>query len=726
MRTRSATWLAALFGGAISAACASPTNPSDSAEGADSSAASTTTAASATPKALPPTAREGSTIARAPQNDALYIADEDHSALRVVPLPLTQDAKVTTIPMPGRPAQIIALDDRVLVTVRDLHAEGVGALVILKRDANLGLNEISKTPLPADAWGIAIAPDASFALISSAWAARVSVVDLAAHPRTQEPQIPKIRATLDVGREPRGITILPDGKRAYVSHLVGSAITRIDALDGPSPRASRLDFPAAPLRAADGVKLSASLGYAVVPSPQGERLFFPRHALGALGPVAWFGTAAVDVWLTRTDAPLVPPPPPRPPRGLTAVGTFGHRYLEKGASEFIQPRAAVYRPRARSLLIASEGTDWLVELDALMTDPTLGLMRSYPLGQKTKSDHYNVATRAGAPSGIALSEDEDLAFVHCRSTDDVVAVRLVQGEGEYSALPPTTVRLVSDPGDESFALGRALFYDATDEITSGGLACAGCHPDGRDDGHVWHEAQFDDDERQTSVTNFIGSSTSIEALDAASRGTGDEACDTRSSFAPVTIEDEGRRVGHARQTPMLAGRVAARGPYGWRSESPSLAARIVAEFGLHRWLGGSGEPRERKARATHLAKFLRKGLVSPPRASRPLTGEEQRGKALFESAETRCATCHVPSSGFAGRAAAPLPQPTPAPGFASEESAAFKTPSLLYVGGTPPYFHDGRYPTLEALVEESADTMGKTSQLSADERRALVAYLKTL
>jgi cytochrome c peroxidase len=48
------------------------------------------------------------------------------------------------------------------------------------------------------------------------------------------------------------------------------------------------------------------------------------------------------------------------------------------------------------------------------------------------------------------------------------------------------------------------------------------------------------------------------------------------------------------------------------------------------------------------------------------------------------------------------------------------------VGLTAPYFHDGSAKTLEELVERNGDRMGKTSQLSTNERRALVAYLRTL
>ena len=136
--------------------------------GASNAAPSGSISIVAAPKFPPATAREGSTIARGPQDDVLFVADEDHRALRVLPLPLSDDTKVTTISVPGRPAQVIASRDRVLVTVRDMP-DGMGALVVLKRDGLVGLNETARIPLPADAWGLALSPDESFVVVTSAW-----------------------------------------------------------------------------------------------------------------------------------------------------------------------------------------------------------------------------------------------------------------------------------------------------------------------------------------------------------------------------------------------------------------------------------------------------------------------------------------------------------------------------------------------------------------------------
>jgi cytochrome c peroxidase len=105
---------------------------------------------------------------------------------------------------------------------------------------------------------------------------------------------------------------------------------------------------------------------------------------------------------------------------------------------------------------------------------------------------------------------------------------------------------------------------------------------------------------------------------------------------------------------------------------------------------------------------------------------EERGHALFLSPETRCAGCHVPETEYTDRVAVPLRALPTLPGFSEEQDRAFKTPSLLYVGGTAPYFHDGSAATLEQLVDGNADRMGKTEHLSPEDRAALVAFLRTL
>ncbi len=706
------------------AACTSSRAPSDSTASAPSASSSASVSSVVVQeKPLPPTAREGSTVTRAPQDDVLFVADEDHQSIHILPFPIFEDTAATTIALPGRPAQVLASRDRVIVSIRELP-EGGGALVLFKREGKLGLKETARVALSADAWGLALAPDESFVVVTSAWSARVSVVDLATA---------KVRSVVNVGREPRGVTILPDGKRAYVSHIAGAAITRIGDLDGATPTVTKFDLPAAPHR--EGGTTNASLGYSVVQNVRGDRLFFPRHALGtAIGD--WYGSAAVDGWLPINDTPLAAPLNKKPLQAVVNSSEGDSIYagpgLRPGTDAFVQPRAAVYRASEKTILVASEGTDTLVELDALIQDPTFGVLRTYDLG-RFENKFYHVATRCGAPSGIALSSNEQVAYVYCRTTDELMALRLVPVRSGQRVVPPVVVRLVEPkptPEEESYRLGRLLYYNATDRVTSENMACAGCHPDGRDDGHVWHEARFSSSAFEENFTNFMASMDSFGAIHERATVTGAYGCGAMMPFEAVDIsQDKDENItgmGHPRQTPMIAGRVSAPGPYGWHAESETLVARLEGGFGLHRWRLGEGTSDNRKARAGHLAKFIREGLVPPQALKRELSEEEKKGKTIFDSETAQCAKCHVPATGFTDRIPMPVGEPPVLPGFIQEENIAFKTPSLLFVQGTAPYFHDGRYASLQELIEKNADKMGKTAHLSAEEKKALVAYLETL
>ncbi|WP_437339344.1 hypothetical protein [Sorangium sp. So ce394] len=644
--------------------------------------------------------REGGALARAAREDALYVADEDHGVVRVVPLPLDPARPGAGVPAPGRPAQVLALggrEARVLATVRD-----PGLLLIFRPDASAGLVEVGRVPLPADAWGIAVTPDEKTAIVTSAWTHKVSAVDLEAG---------RARWTVDVAREPRGVAVLPDGSAAYVSHLVGADLTRIDDLGG-APRVRRVALPASPLRAPSGARLAASLGYALALSEDGRRLFAARHALGAMGHAAWFGAATVDVLITGRDEPLAPPHHGNLPVLRSAfaeqVITPESVITLPGASvtPVTQPRAAVYRKRARTLLVAGEGDDLVLEVDATAVDPTLAIVKSYPVGGRY-DPHIRVAGTCGAPTGLALSADEATAWVFCRSTGDVAALRLrdpaAEGpaaEGPAAEGPAALVHLADDPLGPEVAKGRRLFYNALDGTVSGNLGCAGCHPDGRDDGYVWREATFSTADGEHA--NFVG--------------------------RPENIPEVAKRKGFPRRTPMLAGNVGAAGPYGWHGESEDLVGRLQTGMGLHRWGGLPIDHTQAglAARATYLAMFLRRGLVTPPRGDGAPDERAKRGREIFHSDEAKCSRCHVPASDYTDRTAYPMPKRPPLPGYDEDPRPEYKTPSLRFVGGRPPYLHDGRAGTLAELIEQNADWMGKTSHLSPEDRAALVAFLETL
>jgi len=572
-----------------------------------------------------------------------------------------------------------------------------GLLLAFRPDPAAGLVETGRVSLPPDAWGLAVTSDARRALVTSPWSARVTLLDLDGL---------KVVATATTRREPRGIALAPGDRVAYVSHLVGAALSVLEL--GPASLAGKeLTFPAAVARAPGGVTLEASLAYDLVLAPDARTLFVPRHALGAEGVGSWWGAPTVDALDLTTNQPVAPA------RGAKVQARLADETLRDALpweatpgqppaplAELVQPRSVVYRATADTLLVASEGANTLTEVDALAPDPTMAVVKVYPIA--TSYDVYGgFPDRGGGPAGVALSRDERFAYVYCRTTFDVARIDL---ERETTTL----LHLADDGLPADAAYGRRLFADARPGAVSGGLGCAACHPEGRDDGYVWREGELG---QEGGDVHFIG----------------------RRENTKLGIPGGGparRPVLFPRQTPMLAGRVRANGPFGWHAESPTLAERVAFGTALHRasWQGPGMTPPagEQLSMLDYLVDYLRSGLLPPPTVVRELDATELRGKAIFESDDARCARCHVPANEFTDRLATPFLALPVRPGFDPEPNAAFKTPSLWFVSGTAPYFHDGSQASLEDLVRTNRDRMGQTSHLSADDQAALVAYLRTL
>ena len=683
-------------------ACTSPKDaPADAAPPASSASpvaqpSSSATAVPVAPLRLGSAARQGGSIARTLTGDALLVADEDHKNLRRIPLPLAPEAPIVSTELPGAPAAVLPLSSKILVTIRD-----PGLLLVLQAEPSGKFVETSRVSLPPDAWGIAVNPEATFAVVSSAWSHKVTKVDLAAN---------KVVWSVDVPREPRAIVIRESGE-VLVSHLVGPDVTVVRD-DAGTPAVTTISVQPSPVRAPSGKKLHAALGYSLVTSPDEDRLFLARHAIGALARRSWFGQPTVDVVLLAGKSGR------SVNEQLSAVHQGGLPASKSGVADltmtadtpisipgrdrgpFTQPRAMVYRGKTNTVLVAGEGDDIVAELDALAMDPTLAILRMFQVGQKYDAG-YGAATECGAPSGLTLSADENTAYVLCRSTNDVVALDLSPAPKADPVVRDRValVHFAEDTLSTDAQKGKRLFYNATDPIVSGGLACAGCHPEGRDDGHTWHEATFDTVDGLH--TNFVGTFENIPDL--------------------------AKKKGVPRRTPMLAGMVSAAGPYGWHGESPDLGSRLAAGMGLHRWggmpqnIGGAG-----LGRATLIAIFAREGLVTPPRENRELTDQEKKGREIFNKPDVQCAKCHVPDKNYTDRESYPLRKLPVVDGFDEESNQEFKTPSLRFIAGRAPYFHDGRASSLEKLIEMNGDRMGNTSRLSAEERDALVAFLKTL
>jgi len=600
-------------------------------------------------------AARGSSVVLDAERLVAWVADADNRAIHRVDL---RSREVRSTSLPGRPEQLARVGETGLaVTLRETNQVALFEIADQDDPESERLELTATADVAPDPYGLAVSPRGEI-LVTSAWGH--TVTSLAAD--TLE-----LRFERNVAREPRSIVVSPDGSRAFVTHLVGSAITVV-TLDGEPTTyplgglggqfKNRLDA----ATGAGTLHPTASLAYSVALSPSGSRLFVP-HTIEQNGadttrsvPSAYGGVpveeettfASVAVFSTdRNEVLGAAPSDAHPVQGLLPIAVdpeLGFAVAPEPAG-CRQAKGAVIAGDA--LLVASQGTNQIIELDARAIDPATAVRRVFAAGE--------------GPSGIDADEATGIAVTWNQLSHDVTVAHLASGATER-------IEVATDPLPPEVAAGRRLFLTERDRrITRDGRACAGCHPEGRDDGVVW-----------------------------------------KLGAGP-------------RQTPMLVGRLAS-GPFGWLGKHDKLEDNMAETMSR---LGGTGLSPEDLRR---LATYVREGLVAPstaPRKGAPADAEKQRlvarGKELFHSGEVGCSSCHTPEHEMSDRTVHIVGTRSK-----NDTTDGYRTPPLLFVGGTGPYYHDGRYSTLESLLADNFDRMGQTSQLAPEDLTAIAAYLRTL
>jgi mono/diheme cytochrome c family protein len=173
---------------------------------------------------------------------------------------------------------------------------------------------------------------------------------------------------------------------------------------------------------------------------------------------------------------------------------------------------------------------------------------------------------------------------------------------------------------------------------------------------------------------------------------------------------EGGGVTPARRTQSMRGTLAGTAPYHWEGDMTDISM-LAHEVFVKRMDGQSLTDDQSSA--------LQAWLFAVPAPAASPTADSTavaRGKALFQSPDVGCFTCHAGAK-YTNNATIDV-----------GTGGMFQVPSLIGVGWRAPYLHDGRAPQLvDRFNPALAGAMhGHTSQLSSAQIDDLVQFLETL
>lgn len=613
--------------------------------------------------------RSNGALAISADDRLLYAADADNDELVVIDVASLADLSrpgvevLGRIPV-GRGPERVAVGADGLVYVTNRFDRSVSVV------DPVSLTERSRIEVGVEPVGLAFTPDGGTLLVANSMSHTVSVIDV---------ESGDVVKTLPTSGEPSGVAVVgPD--KAYVTHFRTGEVSTLN-LSALSLGTRRLAMTVSPEKTGFDFRIPGQPRDPIV-SPIDERVFIP-HVQAKDSPVptdveggyAGFGMLPVVADAVATvdadrdelfDAP--------------GIG-FGFRCLDVGCGAF----PGDGRRDVPALITTSHGfplsgaTAGVIDAQGRWLFLVNLHSRNVLLLSARGEGVYGSPVRVGrGPRGIALSRDGNRAFVYNAFSHSVSVL-----DGRDGGVSVSVEKVVgTSPLTPEQQLGRDLFFAADDprmtDTAGGGIACASCHPNGRDDGLTW---QF----------------------------------------------NEGPR-----NTPTLAGvSLLSTGPWHW----DGLLSRVHdMKDVVEQRMGGTGTRRDFGERAPlgeedfrAMFAFLDSlpGYDNPHRDSAPLPMVEA-GRALFEG-KANCAQCHsgpqltdnaLHASSKLGTLLLQNERGSP-----SRFPAGVNTPSLRHLFATAPYLHHGLAGDLRA---EAVLTHGGEVDLSASEVDQLIAYLKTL
>ncbi|MEM9695840.1 MAG: hypothetical protein AAGA56_25075, partial [Myxococcota bacterium] len=590
----------------------------------------------------------------------VIVADEDDAALRVLDADTLEERSLLRLASsPGHVA--VGRGGRMFVTLRHENQ-----LAVIEAGDDGRLHQAGVIETDVEPVAVASHPDGGV-MVTAAWGRTLTRYDEAGARSWSVP----------LAAEPRGLALDETGTTAFVAHAAGSALTRVKLEAMPSAEALRFSGvdqtdwmvdigfrpPSAKPRAPLAVKFADDL-------PIPESTSSPRRVSQGFAVVVAGGYAYMPGTVVY----------PRP------SGGGGGAYGSGGALAAQEPLIAAVDVDGKEVRLRV--------LDGAFS-PAAHAIRHSP------SHHRDSCL---LPRDVAFDRRGHLLVV-CHGQDEVLAYPAEP----RSMLAVRRARWTVPSGPVSIAVekesGRAYVYSLeANTVSRLALPNKGSSPRGKGTEKPVVErrlALLSRGRRATALTESARRGRRLFHR----VGDGRVSLDGRSC---ASCHPDGRTDGLTyptrqglRQTPMLAGRLAAdTAPYGWEGDAQRIEDHLAITF---RRLRGKGfGPND----MSDLLAWLRE-MKTPRRPPPPDPGAVSEGRRLFfDDANFGCAVCHVEGGGSNGQR------------HAVGTKTEVDTPSLRFVAGTAPYFHDGRFATLDELLLKTAGEMGWNADITVDERRA--------
>jgi len=587
-----------------------------------------------------------------------------------------------------------------------LSPDGARLYVLCQRSGDVRVLDaasyatVANIPVGREPRGMALSHNGDRLFVTNTWDDTLSVIDTRAL---------AVTATWGVGAEPSGVVEDPAGKYVFVANRISSDIAVLDAQTGEEQKRLLAGRGASYLTLSpDGKRIYATHIYPNPVSPNAEPVNrtvpeseisvidaeraevvdrIPLHAIAGVFHVAVSADGRLGAVAEYHPKNLVPL------AHLEHGGAFAYTLTLFGADVgkpveipldeldryASQPFGVAFAPDKSRLYVTLGGSESVLAIDVARL---LRFIHAHPrpasgsFAQDLSASGNYVTARIPVglnPRGLALSGDGRRLFVANRLDDSISVI------DTGSLRVASTIALAGPKTISELRRGEQTFYTAHYSF-QGQIGCSSCHIDSTFDGLTW---------------------------DLEPDGFGRDIVDNKM------LED-----------------VKDLAPYKWNGGNPNLPTECGPRTEKYFWRSENYD-NLRLADLVLYIRSLPARPNRERQPGGELTAAQERGRVIFERdvdkfgkpipLENRCSYCH---SGPKGTDRKIFDVGTHK---ATDTGGVFKTPQLTNIALTAPYLHDGSARTLEEIwtIYNPDDKHGRTNDLTKDELNDLIEYLRT-